>query len=216
MTSQTNENALLKAGCILLMAAGAVCQGISVWNSLSVGRQTQNMEPEIYDTLNQAMQQTGGQAGADVAIQALQGLSVVMAVLCVVVLAVLLVVGLMGLKRIDKPEKYRFFLIWGIVLLVFGGIGALLVADFVSIRGIANLLWPESLHKRNRSRRTSQTCHRACGCIIIQEKTMPRRWTEPDRRTPTASMAAGGRRSAFWGARRAARRIETGGTSLWR
>lgn len=142
MMSQTNENALLKAGCILLMAAGAVCQGISVWNSLSVGRQTQNMEPEIYDTLNQAMQQqTGGQAGADVAIQALQGLSVVMAVLCVVVLAVLLVVGLMGLKRIDKPEKYRFFLIWGIVLLVFGGIGALLVADFVSIRGIANLLW---------------------------------------------------------------------------
>lgn len=142
MTSQTNENALLKAGCILLMAAGAVCQGISVWNSLSVGRQTQNMEPEIYDTLNQAMQQqTGGQAGADVAIQALQGLSVVMAVLCVVVLAVLLVVGLMGLKQIDKPEKYRFFLIWRIVLLVFGGIGALLVADFVSIRGIANLLW---------------------------------------------------------------------------
>lgn len=63
------------------------------------------------------------------------------AVLCVVVLAVLLVVGLMGLKRIDKPEKYRFFLIWGIVLLVFGGIGALLVADFASIRGIANLLW---------------------------------------------------------------------------
>ena len=142
MTSQTNENALVKAGCILLMAAGAVCQAIGVWNSLSVGRQTQNMESEMYDNLNQAMQQqTGGQAGADVAIQALQGLSVLVAVLCVVVLAVLLVVGLMGLKRVDKPEKYRFFLIWGIVLLVFGGIGALLVADFASIRGIANLLW---------------------------------------------------------------------------
>ena len=112
MMSQTNENALLKAGCILLMAAGAVCQGISVWNSLSVGRQTQNMEPEIYDTLNQAMQQqTGGQAGADVAIQALQGLSVVMAVLCVVVLAVLAAADVLersGFAARSEPGRIVF------------------------------------------------------------------------------------------------------------
>lgn len=142
MTSQTKENTLLKAGCILLMAAGFVGQSIGVWNSLSIGRQTQNIGAETYDTLNEAMQQqTGGQAGADAAIQVLQGLSVLMAVLGVVVLAVLLAVGLMGLKRAAKPEKYRFFLIWGIVLLVFGGIGALVSVNFMSIQSIANLLW---------------------------------------------------------------------------
>ena len=45
----------------------------------------------------------------------------------VIMMIIDLVVGLMGLSRCKQPKKYKFFLVWGIILLALGlfGLGSL-------------------------------------------------------------------------------------------
>lgn len=140
MSNPSNENILLKIGCILVIAGGAISQGIGALNSLSL--MNQQLNGQSYSELDQMIQQqTGGQMDADQALNLLAGVSIGSAIFCLVVFVVLLMISLLGLKRISDPKKYRYFLIWGVLLLLFGGIGALTASDLLSVRGLANLVW---------------------------------------------------------------------------
>lgn len=61
-------------------------------------------------------------------------------ILLITIFAVMLVidvaVALLGLRRAGRPEKYGFFLVWGVVLLVIGVFGALYIG-ISSLNGLA-------------------------------------------------------------------------------
>ena len=140
MSNPSNASILLKTGCILVIAGGAISQSIGALNSLAV--MNQQLSGESYSELDQTIQQqTGGQMDAGQAMDLLAGVSIGSAVFCFVVFVALLVISLLGLKRVSDPKKYRYFLIWGVLLLLFGGIGALTSPGILSVRGIAHLVW---------------------------------------------------------------------------
>lgn len=139
---QTTEqaNPILRVGCILLIAGGLASAALSVVNLLvSLGSMMpadEGMYAYIEDGMRDA---TDGMFGADAAIGMVTGMVAVIAAIYIAMFIVDLVVGLVGLGRARRPEKYRYFLVWGIVLLVIGVLGTLLTGMF-TLRGLASLV----------------------------------------------------------------------------
>ena len=52
-----------------------------------------------------------------------------------VMMLIQIIVGVMGLSRARNPQKYRFFLTWGVILLMIGFLG---LGQLFSLRGIAS------------------------------------------------------------------------------
>ena len=84
-----------------------------------------------YDYINQAaLEQTDGMFGGQEIMGVVSGMVFVMCAIAVIMLIVDLIAGLMGLSRSRRPEKYGFFLGWGIPLLVIGVLGTLMGGIF--------------------------------------------------------------------------------------
>ena len=86
-----------------------------------------------------ARAQSDGLIGGDEIMAVFSGFVFVMGAIAVIMLIIDLTVGILGLSRSRRPEKYRFFLGWGIPLLVIGGIGTLLTG-VVTPNGVASLV----------------------------------------------------------------------------
>ena len=117
-----HPNSLLKVGCLLFIVGGLASALVTLAGLLlSVGSM---MDSELYPYVDQmARAQSDGLIGGDE----------------IIMLIIDLTVGILGLSRSRRPEKYRFFLGWGIPLLVIGGIGTLLTG-VVTPNGVASLV----------------------------------------------------------------------------
>ena len=73
---------------------------------------------------------TDGMFGGQEIMGVVSGMVFVMCAIAVIMLIVDLIAGLMGLSRSRRPEKYGFFLGWGIPLLVIGVLGTLMGGIF--------------------------------------------------------------------------------------
>ena len=124
-----HPNSLLKVGCLLFIVGGLASALVTLAGLLlSVGSM---MDSELYPYVDQmARAQSDGLIG---------GFVFVMGAIAVIMLIIDLTVGILGLSRSRRPEKYRFFLGWGIPLLVIGGIGTLLTG-VVTPNGVASLV----------------------------------------------------------------------------
>ena len=140
-----HPNSLLKVGCLLFIVGGLASALVTLAGLLlSVGSM---MDSELYPYVDQmARAQSDGLIGGDETTFDLiragedhYALNVVMGAIAVIMLIIDLTVGILGLSRSRRPEKYRFFLGWGIPLLVIGGIGTLLTG-VVTPNGVASLV----------------------------------------------------------------------------
>ena len=139
---QTTEqaNSVLKLGCILMIAGGAATTAISLLNVLTALGSMMPGDEAMYAYIEGGMRDaTDGMLGADAAIGIVTGMMAVVAALYIAMLIVDLAVGILGLGRARRPEKHRFFLVWGIILLVIGVPGTLLTGVF-SLQGLASLV----------------------------------------------------------------------------
>lgn len=120
-----HPNSLLKVGCLLFIVGGLASALVTLAGLLlSVGSM---MDSELYPYVDQmARAQSDGLIGGDEIMAVFSGFVFVMGAIAVIMLIIDLTVGILGLSRSRRPEKYRFFLGWGIPLLVIGGIGTLL------------------------------------------------------------------------------------------
>ena len=124
MTEQ-RPNPLLKVCCFLFIFGGILSCLVSVATYLTtIGDAT-------YDYINQAaLEQTDGMFGGQEMMGIVSGMVFVMCAIAVIMLILDLIAGLMGLSRSRRPEKYGFFLGWGIPLLVIGVLGTLMGGIF--------------------------------------------------------------------------------------
>lgn len=132
---EKKENVLLKIGSFCILIGGVVAGLISIFNGAAVMLAMTAMDEETIRTLDEyAMQASDGMFGSGT----VTGIANVAAILVIVVSVILLViritVGAIGLSRCRKsPEKYGFFLGWGIALLVIGMFG---VGNLFSLQGL--------------------------------------------------------------------------------
>ena len=133
-----HPNSLLKVGCLLFIVGGLASALVTLAGLLlSVGSM---MDSELYPYVDQmARAQSDGLIGGDEIMAVFSGFFFVMGAIAVIMLISDLTVGILGLSRSRRPEKYRFFLGWGIPLLVIGGIGTLLTG-VVTPNGVASLV----------------------------------------------------------------------------
>ena len=131
-----HPNSLLKVGCLLFIVGGLASALVTLAGLLlSVGSM---MDSELYPYVDQmARAQSDGLIGGDEIMAVFSGFVFVMGAIAVIMLIIDLTVGILGLSRSRRPEKYRFFLGWGIPLLVIGGIGTLLTG-VVTPNGVAS------------------------------------------------------------------------------
>ena len=112
-----HPNSLLKVGCLLFIVGGLASALVTLAGLLlSVGSM---MDSELYPYVDQmARAQSDGLIGGDEIMAVFSGFVFVMGAIAVIMLIIDLTVGILGLSRSRRPEKYRFFLGWGIPLLV--------------------------------------------------------------------------------------------------
>ena len=128
---EAKENMLLKIASFLLIIGGAVCGVISIINAAGTIAETASMNPAVLDAYVSA--QSGGMFSGSDALGILIAIAAGTIVLTLVMTALDIVVGIMGLSRCRQPARWRFFLIWGIVLLIIGLIG---LGELFSLRGV--------------------------------------------------------------------------------
>lgn len=125
---EQKENILLKIGSILILAGGLVSGAIAIFNSVATMAAISSLDNSTMAGLEAYVQQeSGGAFGADSAVGLVNVVAIVAIGFTVIMMIIDLVVGLMGLSRCKQPKKYKFFLVWGIILLALGlfGLGSL-------------------------------------------------------------------------------------------
>lgn len=132
MTEQ-QPNSLLRIGCFLFIFGGILSCLVSIITTLSPMGSMLNVDDATKDYIDQAaLEQSGGLIGGQEVMGLLSGMIAVICAIAVVMLILRLIVGLMGLSRCRQPERRRFFLVWGILLLVIGVLGTLLSGIFTA------------------------------------------------------------------------------------
>lgn len=128
---EQQPNTLLRVGCFLFIFGGILSCVVSVATYLFSMGSMLNVDDATMDFIDQAaLTQTDGLLGGQEVMGVLSGIIFVMCAIAAVMLILYLIAGLMGLSRCRKPERYRFFLGWGIPLLVIGAIGTLMSGIF--------------------------------------------------------------------------------------
>lgn len=132
-------NPILRLGCILLLAGGVVSGALNLLGTLVSLGSMSLLSDSTYGYLeSQIRDASDGLLGADAALGFLNGLFAALITVFVVMLVIDVVVGILGLRRAGRPEKYGFFLVWGVILLVIGLLGALF-SGISSLSGVAAL-----------------------------------------------------------------------------
>lgn len=134
------SNPVLKVGCVLMIvggAASAVCNILGLLISLNT---LAMLNGGRFGYLERQMREaTDGLLGAEEAVDIILGLMVLVIAVIAAMLIIDLAVGFVGLGRARQPEKYRFFLVWGIVLLVIGSLGTLF-SGVLTMSGLTSLV----------------------------------------------------------------------------
>lgn len=124
---EQHPNPLLRAGCFLFIFGGILSCLVSIITYLRTADSMLNVDDATRQYIDQAaLEQSGGAMDGEVVMGFLSGIIFVLCGIAVAILIVNLIVGILGLSRCRRPEKYRFFKVWGIILLVIGVLGTLM------------------------------------------------------------------------------------------
>lgn len=132
MTEQ-QPNSLLRIGCFVFIFGGILSFLVTLITVLSSMGSMLNVDDATKDYIDQAaLEQSGGAIGGQEVMGLLSGMIVVIVAIAAVMLILRLIVGLLGLSRCRRPERHRFFLGWGILMLVIGILGTLFSGIFTA------------------------------------------------------------------------------------
>lgn len=133
-------NPMLRLGCILLLAGGVVSGVLNLLAPAILLLGFTSLDNSMYEYAESEMREvTDGLLGAEVALGVIFGVVILLITIFAVMLVIDVAVALLGLRRAGRPEKYGFFLVWGVVLLVIGVSGALYIG-ISSLNGLAGLV----------------------------------------------------------------------------
>lgn len=130
------ENMLLKVGSLLILIGGIASGLFGIIASAAALLAMNSLDEGAMSGLDSYFQlASGGMFGSDEAV-AVVGIVVLAAIaISAVMMLIHIIVGVMGLSRARNPQKYRFFLTWGVILLMIGFLG---LGQLFSLRGIAS------------------------------------------------------------------------------
>lgn len=130
------ENMLLKVGSLFILIGGIVSGLFGIIGSVATLLAMNSLDEGAMSGLDNYFQlASGGMFGSDEAV-AVVGIVVFAAIaISAVMMLIHIIVGVMGLSRAKNPQKYRFFLIWGVILLITGFFG---LGQLFSLQGIAS------------------------------------------------------------------------------
>lgn len=130
------ENMLLKVGSLFILIGGIVSGLLGIAASATTLLAVNSLDKDTMSGLDSYIQQeSGGMFGSDEAV-AVVGIAVFAVIaISAVMMLIRIIVGVMGLSRARNPQKYRFFLIWGVILLIIGFFG---LGQLFSLRGIVS------------------------------------------------------------------------------
>ncbi|HJB06316.1 MAG TPA: hypothetical protein H9716_00400 [Candidatus Enterocloster faecavium] len=128
-----NKNKLLRIASILMIVCAAAAILIAAVNTGLSLNSVANMSAEERAAVEAQLSEGG--LTMDQAMTAMSGIAYVSLGMNVIFNAVKIIVGILGIRKADNVTT--FFLVWGIILLVFG---VLSLSGGISLLGICNLL----------------------------------------------------------------------------
>ena len=129
-----NENSLLRLGSFCILIGGIVGNLFSIFSCVVTMLAMSSMDDNTLYSLSSYMaQESGGLLDGSDALNMTRAVVITVIAFAAAGLLVDVIVGIMGLSRSKKPQKYKFFLGWGIVLLI---VGFFSIGELFSLRGI--------------------------------------------------------------------------------
>ena len=118
---QTTPNKLLKIGSILFIVGGLIGGLVPIIQTLSTMGTADDItsmygSPDMFDQM--VLQESDGMITGDQILGIFFGLVIGIAVLYGIMMLIHVLVGILGLSRASRPDRARFFTVWGVVLLV--------------------------------------------------------------------------------------------------
>ena len=132
------KNNLLKIASYILIAFAAIALVVSVVNIFRTLGQVNNMDAATQAALDQAVAANAGSGvSADMAVGLVSGIAYVTLAITVAFNVLKIIIGILGIKKSEVMGSNNFFMIWGIVFLIFGVFG---LAGTLSLIGFCNLM----------------------------------------------------------------------------
>ena len=130
------ENMLLKVGSLLILIGGIASGLFGIIASAAALLAMNSLDESAMSGLDSYFQLASGGMFSGEEAAAVVGIVVLAAIaISAVMMLIQIIVGVMGLSRARNPQKYRFFLTWGVILLMIGFLG---LGQLFSLRGIAS------------------------------------------------------------------------------
>ena len=118
------KNNLLKIASYILIAFAAIALVVSVVNIFRTLGQVNNMDAATQAALDQAVAANAGSGvSADMAVGLVSGIAYVTLAITVAFNVLKIIIGILGIKKSEVMGSNNFFMIWGIVFLIFGVFG---------------------------------------------------------------------------------------------
>lgn len=128
------ENSLLRFGSLCILVGGIAANLLSIFSGAATMLAMSVMDESTLSSLNNyILQESDGMLGSSKALNAAAAAVIIVFVFAAIGLIMSITVGIMGLSRSKNSQKYKFFLGWGVVLLI---IGLISMGHVFSIRGI--------------------------------------------------------------------------------
>ncbi len=128
------ENALLRIGSLCILIGGAVSNLISIFNCVVTMLAMSAMDDNtLYSLSNYIMQESDGLFDSSDALTMTRAVVITVIAFAAAGLLINIIVGIMGLSRSKNPQKYKFFLAWGLILLF---VGFFSIGKVFSLRGV--------------------------------------------------------------------------------
>lgn len=132
------KNNILKIASFILIIFAAISIAVSAANVFKLIGEVNNLDPAAQAALDQAIAENPDSGvSADMAVGALNGIAYGVLAVSVIFGGLKIIVGIMGIKKSGVMGTNKFFLVWGIIFLIFGIFG---LGNIASLSGVCNLL----------------------------------------------------------------------------
>lgn len=132
------KNNILKIASFILIAFAAIALVISVINVTKTLGQMNNMDAAAQAALDNAVAANAGSGvSADMAVGLVSSIAYVTLAITVIFNVLKIIIGILGIKKSEVMGTNNFFMIWGVIFLVFGVFG---LAGIMSLLGFCNLM----------------------------------------------------------------------------
>lgn len=129
-----NENALLRFGSFCILIGGIAANLLSIFGGVTAMLAMSAMdENTLYSLSNYMMQGSADIFDGGDAVAVARAAVIIVVAFSAVGMIIDIIVGAMGVSRSKNTQKYKFFLGWGIVLLIAGLFS---MGQMFSLRGL--------------------------------------------------------------------------------